>query len=267
MTVLLFVALLILSKQNVSILWENAIALGKEDNMTERPLFGLFGTGGFARTVMPILRENIREHHRDDADVAFVDNAPASTQLNGVRIISTEAFLAGPRATTFFNVALADPQVRAAMCERFLDVGFQPMSIISRHAIVMGPADIGPGAIICGFCTITTNIRIGRFFHANIYSYVEHDAVIGDYVTFAPRVNCNGNITINDFVYIGAAAAIRQGGYGQPVVIGRGAVVGMGAVVLNSVAEGETVVGNPARPIRKKASAESTRLAIPKDLS
>ena len=74
-----------------------------------------------------------------------------------------------------------------------------------------GPRRIGAGAIICGFCTITTNVRIGRFFHANIYSYVEHDAVIGDYVTFAPRVNCNGNITIKDLAYVGAAAAIRQG--------------------------------------------------------
>ncbi len=125
--------------------------------------------------------------------------------------LSTEAFLSAPRATTFFNVALADPHARMTACERFLGQGFKPVSIISRQAIVMGPADIGEGAIICGFCTITTNVRIGRFFHANIYSYVEHDAVIGDYVTFAPRVNCNGNITIKDFAYIGNAAAIRQG--------------------------------------------------------
>ena len=118
-------------------------------------------------------------------------------------------------------------------------------------------ADIGEGAIICGFCTITTNVRIGRFFHANIYSYVEHDAVIGDYVTFAPRVNCNGNIAIKDFAYIGNAAAIRQGESGRPTVIGRGAIVGMGAVVLGSVPDGQTVVGNPAMPIRKGTAAKS----------
>jgi acetyltransferase-like isoleucine patch superfamily enzyme len=101
------------------------------------------------------------------------------------------------------------------------------------------------------FVTLTSNVRIGRHFHANLYSYVEHDCVIGDFVTFAPGVQCNGNIVVEDFAYIGAGAVIRQGRAGEPVVIGRGATVGMGAVVTRSVPAGETVVGNPARPLRK----------------
>ncbi len=219
--------------------------------MTQRPLYGLFGTGGFGRPVMPILQGMVRQRHGDGADLAFIEDIPVTAQVNGVPVVSTDAFLALPRASTFFNVALADPHRRMAVCERFLEAGLDPISIISPQAIVMGPAEIGEGAIICSFCTITTNVRIGRFFHANIYSYVEHDAVIGDYVTFAPRVNCNGNVTIKDLVYIGVAAAIRQGDYGRPIVIGRGAVVGMGAIVLDSVPDGETVVGNPAKPIRR----------------
>src|SRR5262245_36868864 len=218
--------------------------------MSERPLYGLFGTGGFGRPVMHILLEMVRERHGDSVDVVFIDDAPASSQVNGIRVVDTESFLATPRAMRFFNVALANPHARMAVCERFLEAGIKPVSIISRRALVMGPAEIGEGSIVCAFCTITTNIRIGRFFHANIYSYVEHDAVIGDYVTFAPRVNCNGNVTIKDLAYIGAAAAIRQGDYGAPTVIGRGATVGMGAVVLNSVPDGDTVVGNPAKPLR-----------------
>ena len=37
---------------------------------------------------------------------------------------------------------------------------------------------------------------------------------------------------------------------GNPLVIGKGAVVGMGAVVTKNVPPGETVIGNPARPFR-----------------
>jgi acetyltransferase-like isoleucine patch superfamily enzyme len=98
---------------------------------------------------------------------------------------------------------------------------------------------------------LTSNVKIGQHFHANIYSYVEHDCVIGDYVTFAPAVKCNGNIMIEDHAYIGAGAVIKQGEPGKPTVIGQGAVVGMGAVVTKSISPGITVVGNPAQQLVK----------------
>lgn len=49
---------------------------------------------------------------------------------------------------------------------------------------------------------------------------------------------------IEDAVDIGANAVVIG-----PVRIGRGAVVGAGAVVVKDVAPGTTVVGNPARPL------------------
>jgi len=43
---------------------------------------------------------------------------------------------------------------------------------------------------------------------------------------------------------------IRQGTPERPIVIGEGAIVGMGAVVTKSVAPYTTVFGNPAKPLR-----------------
>jgi len=45
---------------------------------------------------------------------------------------------------------------------------------------------------------------------------------------------------------------IKQGTPDQPLVIGAGAIVGMGAVVTKSVPPGATVVGNPARIVTQK---------------
>lgn len=57
-----------------------------------------------------------------------------------------------------------------------------------------------------GLCELTLP---GRHFHANLYSYVEHDCVIGDFVTFAPGVKCNGNVVVEDYAY--AACLCTQG--------------------------------------------------------
>jgi acetyltransferase-like isoleucine patch superfamily enzyme len=98
---------------------------------------------------------------------------------------------------------------------------------------------------------VTSNARIGRFFHANLYSYVAHDCRVGDFVTFAPNVHCNGRVVVEDDAYVGTGAVLRQGSDEKPLVIGRGAVVGMGAVVTKSVEPFTTVVGNPAAPLQR----------------
>ena len=122
----------------------------------------------------------------------------------------------------------------------------------AKNVVQLDDVKIGEGAVLCSFVTLTSNISIGRNFHANLYSYVEHDCIIGDYVTFAPGVMCNGNIVIEDHAYIGAGAMIRQGKPSNPLIIGRGAVIGMGAVVTKNIPANTTVVGNPARAMKGK---------------
>jgi acetyltransferase-like isoleucine patch superfamily enzyme len=58
-------------------------------------------------------------------------------------------------------------------------------------------------------------------------------------------------IIIEDYVWIAVNAIILPG-----VHIGRGAVVGAGAVVSKDVEAGSIVVGNPAKPILKKRTKE-----------
>jgi sugar O-acyltransferase (sialic acid O-acetyltransferase NeuD family) len=148
-------------------------------------------------------------------------------------------------------LAIANSAARERLAARCAAAGVSLLGARAANVVVMDDVQVGEGEILSPFVTLTSNIRIGRCFHANLYSYVEHDCVIGDFVTFAPAVRCNGNVVIEDHAYIGAGALLKQGRPGQPLVIGRGAVVGMGAVVTRSVPPGATVVGNPARPIVK----------------
>ena len=68
-------------------------------------------------------------------------------------------------------------------------------------------------------------------------------------MTFAPRVHCNGHVVVEDYAYIGTGAIIKQGTADEPLVIGEGSVVGMGAVVNRSVPPFTVVAGNPAKRI------------------
>lgn len=211
-------------------------------------LVGVYGASGSGRGILPLLREELAG---TSTRLVFIDDGAAPGHVNGHDILSFEAFAADPAADRSACIAIGSPAVRAKLALKCEAAGIRLKSATAKNVIIMDDVKIGEGACLSPFVTITSNIRIGRCFHANLYSYVEHDCIIGDYVTFAPGAKCNGNIVIEDYAYIGSGAVIRQGMPGSPLVIGRGAIVGMGAVVTKSVPAGATVVGNPAR-IRNK---------------
>lgn len=213
-----------------------------------RRLFGVYGASGFGREVMPVARSAVMRTAAAGDEIVFIDDGAEHREVNGQRVLSYEEFLAAA-GEKFVSVAIAHAATREGIAARCAAAGLRAWTVVADTVVVMDQVALGEGAILQPFVTVTSNVVIGRYFHANIYSYVAHDCVIGDFVTFAPGVKCNGNVHVEDHAYVGTGAVIRQGTPGAPIVIGRGATVGMGAVVTRSVAPGTTVVGNPARPM------------------
>ena len=193
----------------------------------------IYGLGGFAREVLFTARE------RGPVVFASDEADKIGSTLHGREVV------AGPDATEIV-IAIADAKARRSVAETHAG---RFTRLIAPTALVGPNVELGEGAILSDHTMITADAKIGRHFHCNIYAYVAHDCVIGDFVTFAPKVCCNGNIVIEDDAYIGTGAVLRQGKPGAPLRIGKGAVIGMGAVVTKDVPPGATVVGNPARPL------------------
>lgn len=207
-------------------------------------LIGIYGAGGCGRGIMPLARAMpLAEGSR----LVFIDDGAAQSHINGQTVMSFARFKEEEADEKHVALAVAAPAVRAEMAQKCDDAGLQLLSIWATDTIVMDDVEIADGALISPYVAFTSNIKVGRCFHANLYSYIEHDCVIGDYVTFAPGVRCNGNIRIGDRAYIGSGAVIRQN-----LTIGADAVVGMGAIVTKDVPAGVTVIGNPARILEKR---------------
>lgn len=217
----------------------------------KKAMYAVFGASGFGREVMPIARWQLAKEGHDLEPLVFVDDKPPSAVLNGHPVLTYPGFLGLDAEQRYAAIAVADGHVRQQLALRMVNDGIRPWRVQAENVVVLDEVTLAEGAILCPFVTLTSNIMIGKYFHANLYSYVAHDCTIGDFVTFAPGVKCNGNVVIGDYAYIGTGAVIRQGKPGQPLVIGKNAVVGMGAVVTKSVPDGMTVVGNPAKPLIK----------------
>jgi sugar O-acyltransferase (sialic acid O-acetyltransferase NeuD family) len=184
--------------------------------------------------------------------VSFVveTRSTGSEPVGGIPVRDIDNFLSLP-GERWFSIAIGDSRERERIARKCIAAGARPMEIADATARRLGAVSIGPGAITCHGSVITSDVQIGSFFHLNLFSYVAHDCVVGDFVTFAPSVQCNGNVHIGEHAYIGTGAVIRHGQRDRPLLIGAGATVGMGAVVTKDVPAGATVVGNPARIFEK----------------
>lgn len=115
-------------------------------------------------------------------------------------------------------------------------------TVVHATAWVAPSAELEPGVVVLAHAVVNSGARVGRHAIVNSGAVVEHDCVIGPGTHLAPGAVVGGGTRIGEAVFVGLGARIRD-----HVEVGDGAVVGMGAVVVASVAPGARVVGVPAR--------------------
>ena len=145
-------------------------------------------------------------------------------------------------------------------------------------------AQIGKGTRVWQFVVVLPGAKIGADCNICSHCLIENDVIIGDRVTIKSGVQLWDGLSVGDDVFIGpnvtftndkhpksgnvnfkllstrieTGASIGGGATLLPgVLIGAGATVGAGAVVTKNVPPGITVVGNPAKVIDPKSSADN----------
>lgn len=136
---------------------------------------------------------------------------------------------------------------------------------------------VGEGTRIWQFCVVLPRARIGKRCNVCAHVLIEDDVVVGDDVTIKSGVQLWDGMRVGDRVFIGPNATFSNDRFPRSkqafeklgthieedasiganatilpgLRIGKGAMVGAGAVVVEDVPAGAVVVGNPARIVRK----------------
>jgi acetyltransferase-like isoleucine patch superfamily enzyme len=148
------------------------------------------------------------------------------------------------------------------------------MSVFKHPQAICETKKVGPRTRIWAFAHVLAGARIGADCNICDHTFIENDVVVGDRVTVKCGVQLWDGVRIEDDVFIGPNATFSNDRFPRSrrrpkaflvtvvqqgasiganatllpgITVGRGAMVGAGAVVVASVPPHAVVAGNPAR--------------------
>ena len=179
--------------------------------------------------------------------VAFFDDAwPGISAIGPWVVVGTTAELL--RNINRFDgavVAIGENATRLTKQRGLRRGGVVLASVVHPAAVISPFAEVGEGSVILANAVVNPFARLGSGCILNTGATVDHDCQLADGVHVSPGAHLGGGVRVGEAGWIGIGASVIQG-----VSIGAGATVGAGAAVVDDVADGVTVVGVPARPVR-----------------
>jgi len=205
----------------------------------------IIGAGGHGRVVLDIIRNN---HQFEVA--GFLDgNATLHHKvIDGVEVLGDVSLI------THFSqmgiggaiIGIGDNRVREHYASLLLEKGISLVSAIHPSANIAGNAQIGKNVVIASGVCICAHSVVEDNAILNTGCIVEHESLIQSAAHVCPGVKMAGHVLVKSTAFVGIGATVIQG-----ITIGQAAVVGAGAVVLEDVPAYTTVVGVPARIVKR----------------
>jgi sugar O-acyltransferase (sialic acid O-acetyltransferase NeuD family) len=121
------------------------------------------------------------------------------------------------------------------------------VSLVDPSAFVSRTATIGVGCVLYPHSFVGLDARLGDQVFCLSGSVINHDDVLEERVVVASGVCLAGSVHVEADCYLGQACTVRE-----YVRIGRGSLIGMGAVVVKDVPPNSVIVGNPGRRLRDR---------------
>ena len=207
----------------------------------------IIGAGGVGREVSLII-EKINKLKATWNLIGFIDDNINSWNriINGYQIIGGMDLLETLPLDTYVVIAIANYNVKKKIANK-INNKFKFATIIDPKVYIHDYMTIGEGTIIYEGAIITANIQVGNHVIISPKCGIGHDSIIKDYVSLLWNVNVSGNDVIEEGVMMGSGSTIIQG-----KKIGKGSIIGAGAVVIDDIDSFTTAVGVPAKVVKKR---------------
>lgn len=214
-----------------------------ESDSTRRVL--VIGAGGHARVCIEALR--------DMAETEVVGAISADgfgMEGLGAPMLGTQEDLKSVtqrQSVNAYCVAIGDNSTRKRVSTMLTESGYRLTLVVSGYAMPSPTAVLSPGAQLLPGAVVNAGTEISTGAIINSNATVEHDCHIGEYAHVGPGAAIGGAVRVEHTAFLGLGSRVLPG-----IQVGAGAIIGAGAVVIDDVPAGLTVVGSPARPINRR---------------
>ena len=181
-------------------------------------------------------------------DIYFFDDMyPAKKNIEHWLIKGTLLdFLADKARYCGAIVAIGNAKNREAIFTQLHESNVCTPTVQHASAKISQYASVGDGCVIMAGAVINAFSTIGNGCIINSNAVVEHDCKLDCFVHMCPNSAVAGGATIGKRAWIGIGASIRQ-----MITVGSDVLIGAGSAVVKNIPAGTTVVGVPAKVLKK----------------
>lgn len=189
--------------------------------------------------------------HGPSAIACLVDDFEHDREVGGKRVLDF-ARAQNAYASKQWLIGLGEPASRKMISERIRAAGLSEGFFLSNRANIAFDFKPAAGVQIFSGSTVSFGVTIGRGCIVNCNSVIAHECKLGEFVTLSPACTVAGRVVIEDGAFLGVGATVMNGEPGEVRRVGEASIVGAGSTVIANVDGGDTVVGVPARSLRRR---------------
>jgi len=141
-----------------------------------------------------------------------------------------------------FIIAIGDNKDRNMIYSKLLELRLNYINVIHPSAVIGSGVDMGVGNFIAAGAIINSGTVIGNHCIINTGAQLDHDNMIKDFVSIAPKVALAGNVTVGRGSYIGIGSSIIE-----KIEIGNQTIIGAGSVVTRNIPRFKVAYGSPCK--------------------